>query len=165
MYIAAYSIFKNFLGIQSSFSSRQCTDKQVDITVVSTASFTGKFPQTLCSLQQYYLPTQPSFGLHALWYVSYQSLSRFWHTDLEYGSYSLSNLEIGSHRVHIGCDQSTGNDYSSMARDPISAGSRGPCTTYLYCELFHYLNWTLILIAGFFVHMTWFTDFDSWLIC
>jgi hypothetical protein len=37
---------------------------------------------------------QPFFGPHAVWYVSYQSLSRSWHTDLDYGSYRLSNVEI-----------------------------------------------------------------------
>jgi hypothetical protein len=37
----------------------------------------------------------PFFGPHAVWYVSYQSLSRSWHSDLEYGSYRLSNFEIG----------------------------------------------------------------------
>jgi hypothetical protein len=36
----------------------------------------------------------PSFRPHAAWYVSYQSLSR-WHTDLEYGSYRLPDMEIG----------------------------------------------------------------------
>jgi hypothetical protein len=34
-------------------------------------------------------------GPHAVWYVSYQSLSRSWHTDFDYGLYRLSNLEIG----------------------------------------------------------------------
>jgi hypothetical protein len=28
------------------------------------------------------------------WYVSYQSLSRSWHTDLDYSSYHLFNVEI-----------------------------------------------------------------------
>jgi hypothetical protein len=40
-------------------------------------------------------PIQPFFGPHAVWYVSYQSLSRSWHTDLDYGWYRLSNVEIG----------------------------------------------------------------------
>jgi hypothetical protein len=41
------------------------------------------------------LPIQPFFGPHAVWYVSYQSLSRSRNTDLDYGSYRLSNVEIG----------------------------------------------------------------------
>jgi hypothetical protein len=49
----------------------------------------------LWSLQWSYLPIQPFFGPHAVWYVSYQSLSRSWHTDLDYGWYRLSNVEIG----------------------------------------------------------------------
>jgi hypothetical protein len=62
-----------------SFSQRQSTDKQVDVTGVSTVSFTGSFPQILWSLQRSYLPIQPFFGPHAVWYVSYQSLSRSLH--------------------------------------------------------------------------------------
>jgi hypothetical protein len=38
------------------FSSRQFTDKQVDVTRVSTVSFTGSFPEILWSLQRSYLP-------------------------------------------------------------------------------------------------------------
>jgi hypothetical protein len=62
---------------------------------VSTVSFTGSFPQILWSLQRSYLPIQPFFGPHAVWYFWYQSLSRSWHTDLDYRSYRLSNVEIG----------------------------------------------------------------------
>ena len=61
---------------------------------VSTVSFTGSFPQILWSLQRSYLLIQPFFGPRAVWYVSYQSLSRSLHTDIDYGSYRLSNLEI-----------------------------------------------------------------------
>jgi hypothetical protein len=41
------------------------------------------------------LPMQPVYGPHALWNVSYQSLSLCWHNDFEYKSYRLSNVEIG----------------------------------------------------------------------
>jgi hypothetical protein len=97
LYIATYSICKSLLDIRSVFSSRQSTDKLVDVKGVSTVSFTGSFPQILWSLQRSYLPMQPFFGPHAVWYVSYmyQSLSRSWHTDLDYGLYRLPNLEIG----------------------------------------------------------------------
>jgi hypothetical protein len=88
-------VCKNLFDIRSVFSSRQSTDKQVDGTGVSTVSCTGRFPQILWLLQWFYLPMQPFFGPHAVWYVSYQSLSRSWHTDLDYGSYRLSNAEIG----------------------------------------------------------------------
>jgi hypothetical protein len=74
---------------QSVFSSRQSTDKQVDVTGVSTVSFTGSFLQILWSLQRSHLPIQLVFGPHVVRYVSYQSLSRSWHTDLDYGSYNV----------------------------------------------------------------------------
>jgi hypothetical protein len=35
------------------------------------------------------------FRPNAVWCISYQSLSRFWHTNPDYGSYRLPNLEIG----------------------------------------------------------------------
>jgi hypothetical protein len=45
--------------------------------------------------------------------------------------------------AHGGCDRSIGDAYSSMAPDPTSGVSRGPCKPDVYCGLFHYLNWTL----------------------
>jgi hypothetical protein len=66
----------------------------------------------LWSCKRSYLPIQPFSGLFAVWYVSYQSLSCSRHTDLDYGLYRLSNLEIEAHRR---CDQSTRDAYSSMA--------------------------------------------------
>jgi hypothetical protein len=39
-------------------------------------------------------PCNLSLG-HIMSYISYQSLSRSWHTDFDYGLYRLSNLEIG----------------------------------------------------------------------
>jgi hypothetical protein len=45
------------------------------------------------SLQRSSLPLQPSFWPHAVWCVSYQSLSRSWHTDQDYNSYHLPGLE------------------------------------------------------------------------
>ena len=49
--------------------------------------FYGLYNDLICSYNL-------SLG-HMLSDVSYQSLSRPWHTDLDYGSYRLSNLEIG----------------------------------------------------------------------
>jgi hypothetical protein len=43
----------------------------------STVSFAASFPQILWSSQRSYLPIQPFFRPHAVWYVSYQSLTVF----------------------------------------------------------------------------------------
>jgi hypothetical protein len=98
IHLAADSVCKSLFdmfNIRSVFSSRQSTDKQVDVTEVSTVSFAGSFPKISRSLQWSYLPIQPFVGPHVVWYVPYLSLSRSWHTDLDYGSYHLPNLEIG----------------------------------------------------------------------
>jgi hypothetical protein len=55
----------------------------------------------------------------------------------------------------------TGDAYSSMASDPASGVSRGPCGPEFYCGLFHYLNWTLVMTADFSVCPTRRTNFDS----
>jgi hypothetical protein len=47
VYIAAYLICKRLLDIRSVFGSRQSTDKQVDVTGVSTVLFTDSFPQRM----------------------------------------------------------------------------------------------------------------------
>jgi hypothetical protein len=73
---------------------------------------------------------EPFFGSHAVWYVSYQSLSSSWHADLDYGSYRLSTVEIL--RAHKGCDRSTGDAYSSMAPDYTSHLFRDLCTPILW---------------------------------
>jgi hypothetical protein len=88
------SVCKRLFDIRSVFNSRQSADKQVDATGVSMVSFTDSSQQILRSLQRSSLPIQPFVGLHAVWYASYQSLSRSWHTDLDYDSYRLPNLEI-----------------------------------------------------------------------
>jgi hypothetical protein len=44
---------------------------------ICTVSFTDSFPQILWSLQRSNLPVQPFFGPYDVWYVSYQSISRF----------------------------------------------------------------------------------------
>jgi hypothetical protein len=62
LYIVTYSICKSLLDIQSVFSSRQFIDRSVDVTGVSTVSFTGSFLQILWSLQRSYLLIQPFFG-------------------------------------------------------------------------------------------------------
>jgi hypothetical protein len=69
------------------------------------------------SLQRLSLPIQPSFRAVALWCVSYQSLSLSCHTNLDYGSNHLPELELG---LTAGVTWSTGNAYSSSAPDPIS---------------------------------------------
>jgi hypothetical protein len=67
--------------------------------------------------------------------------------------------------AHSGCDRSTGDAYSSIATDPTFGVSRGPSKSDFYCGLFHYLNWTLILIADFSVYLTRCTDFNNGLFC
>jgi hypothetical protein len=93
---------------------------------------------------------QSFFGPHAVC-VSYQSLNHSWHTDLDYGSYRLSNVEIG---LTAGV---TGQQGCLLLHDtwsnPTSGVSRGPCKPDFDYELFHYLNWTLILTAYF--SLTW----------
>jgi hypothetical protein len=65
LYLAADSVRKSLLKVRSIFISRlisrQSSDKQVDVTKVSTVSFTGNFPQILWSFNsdlvcQYNLP-------------------------------------------------------------------------------------------------------------
>jgi hypothetical protein len=72
----------------------------------------------------------------------------------------VPSIERGN-RAHGGCDRSTGDAQSSMAPDPTSGVSRGPCKPDFYCGLFHCLNWTLILTADFYVNLTRHTDFDN----
>jgi hypothetical protein len=52
--------------IRSVFVSRQSTDKQVDVTRVSTVLFTGSSPQILWSLQRSFLLIQSFIGPHAV---------------------------------------------------------------------------------------------------
>jgi hypothetical protein len=59
-----------------------------------TVSFADSFPQILWWVQRFHLPIQHVCGQRALWYISYQSLSRSWHNDLDYGLYRLPDLEI-----------------------------------------------------------------------
>jgi hypothetical protein len=84
---AADSVCKSSFDIRSVFSSRQSTDKQVDVTGVSTISFAGSFPQISRSLQWSYLPIQPFVRSHAVWYVNCS-----WHNDLDNNLYRLLNL-------------------------------------------------------------------------
>jgi hypothetical protein len=51
-YLAADLVCKSLFDIRSVFSSRQSTEKQLDVTGVSTVSFAGSFPQILWSLQR-----------------------------------------------------------------------------------------------------------------
>jgi hypothetical protein len=91
LYLAADSVCKSLFDIRSVFSSRQSTDKQVDGRGVSTVSFTGSFLHILRSN----LPIQSSFGSNAVWCVSYQSLSRSWYTNVDYGLHRLPEPELG----------------------------------------------------------------------
>jgi hypothetical protein len=68
--------------------------QNVDATKISAVSFTSSFPNILWSLRRSSLPIQPSFRPNAVLCVSYQSLSRIWYTDLDYGSNRLPELEL-----------------------------------------------------------------------
>jgi hypothetical protein len=111
-YFAVDLVYKSMFDIRSVFNSRQSTDKQIDVTRVSTVSFVDIFLQILRSSQRSNLQIQSSLVSNAFWCFSYQSLhiSRSWHTDLDYASYCLSDLEMGAHGV---CDWSTRDVYSS----------------------------------------------------
>jgi hypothetical protein len=89
------SVCMRLLDIRSNFNSMQSADKQVDVTGVSTVSFTDSFPQILRSLQRSSLPIQLSFRPNTVWCVWYKSLSRSWYTDFDYDSYRLPDLELG----------------------------------------------------------------------
>jgi hypothetical protein len=52
LYLVADSVCKSLFDIRSVFDSRQSTDKQVDVTGVSTVLFKDSFPQILRLLQQ-----------------------------------------------------------------------------------------------------------------
>jgi hypothetical protein len=62
VYIATYSICKCLLDIRSVFSSRQSIDRQVDVTGVSTVSFTGNFPQLYGRYNDLICPYNLSLG-------------------------------------------------------------------------------------------------------
>jgi hypothetical protein len=101
-------IYRSLFNMQEiarhTISLWQSTDKQVDVTGVFQLSrlqaafhkFYGRYNDLIC-------PYNLSLG-HMLSDVSYQSLSRSWHTDLDYGLYRLSNLEIGL-TVGVTCQQ------------------------------------------------------------
>jgi hypothetical protein len=89
MYARAWSTYDYYF-----FYSRQSTDKQVDVTEVSTVSLTGSF-SLLRLLQQSSLLIQHSFRPNSVLCVSYYMLSRFWYTDLDYVSNHLPELELG----------------------------------------------------------------------
>jgi hypothetical protein len=71
------------------------TNKPVDVTGVSTISFTCSFPHISRSLQRSSLPIQHSCKSNDMSHVSYQSLSHFRHFDLDYDSHRLPDLEFG----------------------------------------------------------------------
>jgi hypothetical protein len=80
---------------------------------------------------------------------SYQSLGLSWHTDLDYGSYCLPNLEVRL-KASMTCRQS--NAYSSYAPDLTSSVSKGQCKPDIYCTIdcSNYWTWPLIWTANFF---------------
>jgi hypothetical protein len=94
LYLSADSVCKSLFDIRSVFNSRQSADKQVYVTGFSTVSFSASFPQILRSLQRSSLQIQPSIRPN-VWCVSFQSFSRSWYSDLDYGWYRLHEMELG----------------------------------------------------------------------
>jgi hypothetical protein len=168
-----FSICKSLFDVRSVFSSMQCIDRLVDVTGVSTVSFTGSFPQMLWSLQRSYLPIQPFFRPHAVWYVSYQSLSRSWHTDLNYGWYRLSNVEI-SFTAGVTGRQGMLTPPSHLIPFLVFPGVRVSLIFTVDCSIAWTGHWfwleispltwlgVLILTADCSVYLIWTTDFDYW---
>jgi hypothetical protein len=71
------------------------TDKQVDITVFHSLLYRQLSIIFTVAIQRSSLPIQPSLRPNAVWCISYQSLSRSWHTNINFGSYLLPYLELG----------------------------------------------------------------------
>jgi hypothetical protein len=116
-HVTRFSIDWNILG--DCVNSRQSTDKQLDVTGVSTVSFTGSCPQMLRSLPRSSLPIQPLFQSNADWCILPFLTHWSW---LRFGPFSWSR-----NWAHGRCDRSTGDVYSSYAPDPTSDVLRGPC--------------------------------------
>jgi hypothetical protein len=120
-------VCKSLFDIRSVFDSRQSTDKQDDITGISTVSFTGSFPQILQSLQRPSLPIQPSFRPKIVWCVitiiKPFLIHSCWLRFIPFRTIYL-NQNYGAQGR---CDRSIGDAYSSWAPDPTSGLPRGPC--------------------------------------
>jgi hypothetical protein len=116
---------------------------------VSTVLFTGSFTQSSWSLQRSYLPIQPFFGPHAVWCVSYQSLSRYF---THWSWVRFVPFIWSGNRAHGRCDRSTGDAYSSMAPDPTSGIPRGPCTPILWFGFL--IGLVRLITVRYFRHLT-----------
>jgi hypothetical protein len=81
-------------------------------------------------------------------------LSDMFHTNLDYGSYHLANLEIG---ITLGVTSQQG---MLIPPWPLVPSLVFP-GVHVTCGLFHYLNWTLILTVDFSVNLIRRTDFNS----
>jgi hypothetical protein len=94
-FILEIVIFMNELNFTFDFKALNFLFITFTLLLEHVCFKSESFPQILRSLQWSYLPIQLFFWPHAVWYISYQSLSHSWHTDLDYGSYRFSNVEIG----------------------------------------------------------------------
>jgi hypothetical protein len=140
--------------------------KDVNAPGVSTVSFTGRFLQILRTLQWSSLPVQLSFRPNAVWCVSYQSLSRSWYTDLDYGLYCLPELELGL-MVDVTGQQGMLTPprhlIPSLVFPGVRVNLRFSCTWsehwfWLWNFPFTWLD-TLILSVEFSIYLTGHTDF------
>jgi hypothetical protein len=101
-YLTADSVCKSLFDMQSVVNSKQSTSKQLMSKEILKSrlhaafrSFYGCCNDLLC---QYNLPL--ILGLSDC--VSYQSVSRSWHTDLDHDLYRITDLEIGLTAVVTG---------------------------------------------------------------
>jgi hypothetical protein len=102
------------------------------------------------------MPIQPFFGPHAVWYVSYQSLSRSWHIDLDYGSYLLCNMEIGL-RAGVTGQQGMLTPLRHLIPPLVFPVV---CVSLILTGLFHYLIWVLICTSDFSIYLAGLIDYD-----
>jgi hypothetical protein len=100
---------------------------------------------------------QPSFKHNAVWYVSHQSLSRSWYTDLDYGSYRLPGLELGFTACVTG-QQGMLTSPRHLILPLVIPGVR--VSLILTVDYSAYLIRTVILTADFSVYLTVRADFD-----
>jgi hypothetical protein len=92
VYIAAYSLCKNLLDIRSVFRSRQFTDKQVDLRGFNCLVYRQLSANFMVVTTVLF--THTTFLWATCCLICFQSFSCSWHTDLDYGSYRICNLEI-----------------------------------------------------------------------
>jgi hypothetical protein len=148
LYLAADSVHKSLFSIRSVFNSRIFTDKQVDVTGISTVSFKRSFSEILWLLQHYTI--QSIFRPNIVWCHWYQLLNSSWLPILITLPTFKMIWKYGSRRVWTIYRDA----YFSKTSDHASGFLR-VCVNYNFTVYWSiYMIWTLILIADFFL-FTW----------